>query len=120
MKLLNHLYIVITILLTVYGQIILKWRISNIGIFPENKLKFVALLLIDPIILSGFLAAFLASLTWMLAMTKFELSYAYPFMAFNFVLVILLSAGLLGEHVSVQKLLGIFLITVGTIVAAKG
>jgi drug/metabolite transporter (DMT)-like permease len=48
-------------------------------------------------ILSGFLSAFLASLCWMAAMTKFELSFAYPFMSLSFVFVLVSSMLFFGE-----------------------
>lgn len=73
LRYLDYLYIFATIGFTVYGQLILKWRISQFGALPEqaiNKLKFLILLLFDPFIFSGFLAGFLASLAWMAAMTK--------------------------------------------------
>jgi len=72
-------------------------------------------------IFSGFAAAFLASLVWMAAITKFDLSHAYPFMSLNFVVVLLLSGWLLNEEpVTLQKVLGIALIVLGTVVAARG
>jgi uncharacterized membrane protein len=56
----------------------------------------------------------------MAAMTKFDLSHAYPFMSLNFVLVLVLSAWLLSEPVTLQKILGIALIVAGTMVASRG
>jgi uncharacterized membrane protein len=120
---LDYLYIIATIGFTVYGQLILKWRIASFGSLPAAapaKLKFLGSLLIDPWIFSGFACAFLASLAWMAAMTKFELSHAYPFMSLNFVLVFLLSGWLLNEPLSVQKAIGVGLIMIGTAVAALG
>ena len=117
----DHLYIFGSVIFTVYGQLILKWRIMQYGSFPaetSEKIKFLAFLFLDPVILSGFLAAFLASLSWMAAMTKFELSYAYPFMSLNFVLVLLLSSNLLGEPVTLYKIIGVTLIVLGTLVIA--
>jgi multidrug transporter EmrE-like cation transporter len=122
-RLLDYLYIVATIVFTVYGQLILKWRIANFGPLPSNtveKLRFLTSLFLDPVIFSGFAAAFLASLAWMAAMTKFDLGHAYPFMSLNFVVVLLLSGWLLSEPVSLQKILGIALIVLGTVVAARG
>jgi uncharacterized membrane protein len=122
-RLVDYSYIAATIGLTVYGQLILKWRITGLGNAPANsptRLHFLASLFLDPLILSGFLAAFLASLAWMLAMTKFDLSHAYPFMSLNFVIVLLLSGWLLSEPISLQKTLGVLLIVVGTVVAARG
>lgn len=120
----DHLYIFGSVIFTVYGQLILKWRIMQYGSFPietTEKIKFLSLLFLDPIILSGFFAAFLASLSWMAAMTKFELSYAYPFMSLNFVLVLLLSTNLLGEPITFYKITGVALIILGTLViACKG
>lgn len=122
-RLLDYLYIVATIGFTVYGQLILKWRITQFGPLPAElleKLKFLMSLLFDPAIFSCFAAGFLASLAWMAAMTKFELSYAYPFMSLNFVVVLLLSSWLLSEPVTFQKILGVGLIVLGTVVAAHG
>ncbi len=123
-RLTDYIYIAATIAFTVYGQLILKWRISQLGgSLPENtfdKVKHVIFLLFDPLIFSGFAAAFLASLTWMAAMSKFDLSHAYPFMSLNFVVVVILSGWLLHEPVTLQKVLGIGLITFGTIIAARG
>lgn len=119
----DYLYIAATVGLTVYGQLIIKWRLAKYGAFPADglaKAKFLLGLFLDPVILSGFAAAFLASLAWMAAMTKFELSHAYPFMSLNFVAVLLLSGWLLNEPVNFQKAIGVALIVFGTIVAARG
>jgi len=48
-------------------------RIGAYGALPTNfdeKLRFLVRLLFDPLIFSGFAAAFLASFAWMAAMTK--------------------------------------------------
>lgn len=122
-RLIDYFYILATIGFTVYGQLILKWRISRFGPLPPEtlaKIKFLLSLLFDPAIFSGFAAAFLASLAWMAAMTKFDLSHAYPFMSLNFVVVLLLSGWLLNEPITAQKAVGVGLIVIGTLVAARG
>ncbi|WP_080963194.1 EamA family transporter [Pseudomonas fluorescens] len=123
MRFFDYLYISATIGFTVYGQLILKWRISQLGPLPfefVDKIKFLVGLLLDPAIFSGFAAAFLASLTWMAAMTKFDLSHAYPFMSLNFVVVLLLSGWFLSEPMTSQKAFGVALIVLGTVIAARG
>lgn len=119
----DYSYIFATIAFTVYGQLVLKWRIAEFGPLPIaflEKLKFLVLLLFDPFIFSGFFAGFLASLAWMAAMTRFELSHAYPFMSLNFVVVICLSQWLLSEPISLTRALGVGLIVCGTVIAARG
>ena len=122
-KLMAHLYIFGTILFTVYGQLIIKWRIPFHGALPAEmfpKLIFLLKLFFDPFIMSGFVAAFLASLCWMAAMTAFDLSYAYPFMGLNFVLVFLASAILLHEQVTLYKVVGLILIVLGIVISSRG
>ena len=119
----DYLYILATIAFTVYGQLILKWRIATMGPLPTNvvgKVSFLVSLLFDPLIASGFAAAFVASFAWIAAMTKFELSHAYPFMSMNFVFVLLLSGWLLNEPITFQKVFGVALIVLGTVVASSG
>lgn len=119
----DYLYILATIAFTVYGQLILKWRIATMGPLPTNvvgKVSFLVSLLFDPLIASGFAAALVASFAWMAAMTKFELSHAYPFMSMNFVFVFLLSGWLLNEPITFQKAFGVALIVLGTVVASSG
>lgn len=115
----GYFYIFGTIAFTVYGQIMLKWRIDKYGDLPADlfdKLQFILRLLLDPLILSGFLSAFVASLFWMAAMTKFDISFAYPFMSFAFVLVFIISVFLFGEPITTNKVIGLALIVLGIIV----
>lgn len=119
----NYLYILGTILFTVYGQLILKWRISIYGSLPDlliDKAIFLLKLFLDPYIISGFLSAFIASLFWMAAMTKFELSHAYPFMSMSFVLVLLFSGVFFNEPITSFKIIGIILVVLGLIVGSQG
>lgn len=122
-RLLDYAYIAATIGFTVYGQLILKWRIASVGPLPADsigKIRFLLSLFTDIGILSGFFAGFLASLAWMAAMTKFDLSHAYPFMSLNFVIVLMLSSLLLSEPLTLQKGLGVAFIVLGTMVASRG
>ena len=120
---LDYSFILGMILLTVYGQLILKWRMDQVGAMPSGflpGLRHLLLLLLDPFVVSSFAAAFVASLAWMAAMTRFELSYAYPFTSLNFVLVLALSVWLLDEQLNLYKVAGVALIVLGTVVAAAG
>lgn len=113
----GYVYILGTILFTVYGQLILKWRIVKYGALPEllsDKLFFLAKLLFDPFIFSGFLAGFIASFFWMAAMTKFELSHAYPIIVGGLALLTSLFAIVfLKEPITAYKIIGIILIVAG-------
>ncbi len=119
----GYLYIFLTVVFTVYGQLILKWRLEIFGDFPEKGVgqifEYFIKVLIDPYVLSSFLAAFLASLTWIAALTKFEISFAYPFMSLSFIGVLVFSVLFLGETATINKLVGLSLIVAGIIVLYK-
>lgn len=118
----GFLYIFGTIIFTVYGQLILKWRMVKYGPLPEaliDKLYFLLRLFLDLYIISGFVSAFIASVLWMGAMTKFEISYAYPFMSLSFVLVFFISIFLFNESVSLMKIIGLLVIILGVIITSK-
>lgn len=118
----SYIYIALTIIFTVYGQIVIKWQASNAGPFPEDfndKLLFLLRLVFNPWVLSGLAAAFLASLAWMAAMTKFDLSHAYPFMSLAFVLVLFLSAFFFNEPLTFSKIAGMALIVGGILVGSQ-
>jgi multidrug transporter EmrE-like cation transporter len=118
----GFLYIIGTILFTVYGLLVLKWRTAKYGNLPEDlsgKFGFLFNVLIDPWVISGLVSAMAASFFWIAAMTKFDLSYAYPFMSLSFVLVLFLSALLFHEPVTVPKLLGLLLIISGIVVSSR-
>jgi undecaprenyl phosphate-alpha-L-ara4N flippase subunit ArnF len=117
-----YFYIAGTLIFTVYGQIILKWRLSQMGALPaalKDKLWFMVGALLDPFIISGFVAAFLASVCWMAAMTSFELTKAYPFMSLAPALVFIIGVGFMGETYTPGKVVGLLLIAAGTYVTVK-
>lgn len=119
----NYLYILLTIVFTVYGQLVIKWQVGKAGALPANldgKIVFLLRLFLNGWVFSGFLAAFLASLAWMAAMTKFDLSHAYPFMSLAFVLVLVLSGILFHEPITWYKIAGMILIVAGIIVGSQG
>lgn len=119
----GHAYVLATLLLTVYGQLVLKWQMLGVGQLPAlflDKLLFLLRLVANPWVLSGFVAAFLASLCWMAAMTRLEMSYAYPFMSLSFVLVVAAGAIFYGEPLTLAKLAGVLMVIAGLVVIARG
>jgi len=120
----RYIYIFGTLFFTVYGQLILKWRLGNLSfLLPQGNIseKVVSLLklIFDPYIFSGFASAFIASLFWMAAMTKFQITEAYPFMSLAPAIVFVLGIWLLGETFTWGKVIGLALIIIGVIITVK-
>ena len=62
----------------------------------------------------------LAGVAWMISMTKFEISYAYPFTLLGLVLVTIFSVIFFGESVNTYKIIGIAMIILGIVLISKG
>ncbi|MBU8975645.1 EamA family transporter [Lysobacter sp. FW306-1B-D06B] len=117
----SYVFIALTILLTVYGQIVLKWQVGlNPTATIENlTLRPILTLLLNPWVISAFAAAFGASLCWMAAISRLPLSKAYPFTALSFPLVALLAAWLFHENFDMHKVGGTALVIAGVIVLSR-
>ena len=119
----SYVYVACTILFMVYAQIIIKWQVMGAGAFPADaagKLWFLAQLLVNPWIVSALAASLLAAVAWMAAMTKLDLSHAYPFTSLTFVLVVLLSGWLFHEPITLPKIAGLILVAAGIVIGSQG
>lgn len=120
---LDHLFIFATIFFTAYGQIVMKWQSSNIGAIPSEtseRLAFVVRLFLNPWILTVLASALLGMLSWMIALSRFRLNYAYPFYSLIFVIVLLLSSVLFHESLNLPKIIGMGFIVAGIILIGRG
>ena len=118
----SSFYILLTLAFTVYGQLVLKWQMGGAGPLPDaglDKILFLLRQFLNPWIISGFAAALLASMAWMVAMTRFDLGYAYPFMSLAFVIVMVFGVLFLGESVSLGRVAGTLLVIAGLFVIAR-
>jgi len=119
----NHSYIFLTILFTVYSQLIMRWQVAAAGQLPDDisgKIRFIVALLLNPWVVTSIVATFFAGVSWMLAMTRFEVSYAFPFVSLNYVLILAASVLLFNESFTVTKFVGSLIVIIGIIVIAKG
>lgn len=115
-------YVALTVVLTAYGQVVLKWRMRRFGSLPEglaDKLVFLAGMLFDPLIFSVLVTSAIAWLAWMAALVRMDLGEAYTLLSLSYVIVLLLSGWLLSEPLTAHRLIGVTLIVVGTFVATR-
>ena len=111
----KYFYVMLTIGLTVYGQIIIKSRAS----YHSESDRFLITMFFDPWVLSGLISALAASAAWMIAVKNSNLSLIYPFMALTFVIIPLLAVPLFGEKINNTQFIGLFLILIGISLSVK-
>lgn len=70
-------------------------------------------------VMGGMLLHVSALVVWLWALSKVDISFAYPFLALGYVLVSAMAWFWLGEELSPMKILGMGIIVVGILVLAK-
>ena len=119
----DYLYFIVIGLLTLAGQIVIKQALNKHGAIPElsmDKVSYLFKVLLDPWVIFGFFLAFLAAVFWLAVMSKFDLSFAYPYMVACLMLITLAgSAIFLKETISVQQIAGVALIGLGIVVMSQ-
>lgn len=104
-------------LLVTYSQLIVKWRSSPIDQLPNssvvrNLIRFLA----DPLVLSAYVAALMASFAWLYVVTKLPLTVAFPiYVGVTFAFVLLGGWFFLSEALSATKLVAVLLIFSGIV-----
>lgn len=116
------IYVIITIVGTVSGQLILKRGMLEVGEIPSNLndcISFFIRTLTNLKVIFSLSLAFTAALSWMAAVSKLKLSYAYPLMASTFPLVLLFSFIFFKEEVTLIRWIGVFVIWFGVFLVSK-
>jgi multidrug transporter EmrE-like cation transporter len=111
--------VAITILMTIYGQLIVKWQVLQHGKLPADlhaKVMFFVEFFLSPWMISVLLAVGIAAIAWVAALSHLELSRAYPFTALSFVTVLLLSSVFFDERITIAKVAGVALVIAGLVV----
>jgi drug/metabolite transporter (DMT)-like permease len=119
----SYLLIAATIGLTVAGQLLVKAGMIEVGSFPgqlDQAWSFMFNTLTNVKVLLGLTSAVLAALCWTAAVSVSDISFAYPFIALAIVLVLALSGLVFRESVPIARWMGVAIVCVGLVVAARG
>jgi drug/metabolite transporter (DMT)-like permease len=106
--------LLIAIALGAAGQIFLKVGVNTLGDKPP-PLQIIKSIVTVPAVFLGFFCYATSSLFYLVALSKLDLSYAYPMIALSYVAVVLLSWQYLGENVSALRIAGLAVIIVGVV-----
>jgi drug/metabolite transporter (DMT)-like permease len=113
---------VLSVALSVAAQFSLKAGITGeevkaILAQPLN-LRAAVIVLTDKYVLGGFLLYGLGAIVWLAVLSKWDVSKAYPLVGLGFILTVIVGA-LLGEQVTVIRVIGVAMITVGVWLVAS-
>jgi len=120
----NHFYLLLAISFGVVSQLIIKWKMGQFSFNDyetmTDKFIFAFSMLFNPYIIISLVFTLLAGVAWMIAMTKFEISYAYPFTILGLIFVSIFSVLFFGETISATKIVGIIFVIIGIFIISRG
>jgi len=101
--------------LAVSGQFILKLGMASVGpmTLGVDTLATVVPAVVNPLVVLGLLVYVSGTFFWLLVLSRVDLSYAYPFASLNYIVVLLGSWLLLGEQLSLVRMVGVLSICLG-------
>jgi len=104
------------------AQLTIKYGLRKLGelSFGLNEIigSFIKIFTSYTVLAGLFLLVF-SSIFWLIALTKAELSYAYPMLSITYAMVAILSSFLFKEKVIAIRYLGIVLIALGIYLMSK-
>lgn len=106
------LILLISVSFTSVGQIVLKKGLLNFGAIDGLGMRFFQML-VNPHVMIGILFAIMGWTVYVTALSKSDLSYAYPIWSLTYVIVPLLSLFIFKESISLLKMGGIGFIFLG-------
>ncbi len=111
--------IIIGVVFAAIGQVSWKLGMNQAGQISAMNLAYISSVLLNPHVLLGFMMYGLSTVFWLIALSKKDLSFVYPFISLTYILVLALSSIVLKESIGINKIAGTLAIIVGLIIISR-
>lgn len=111
--------ILLGVIFAAVGQVSWKLGMNLRGPITDYGPSDLISVFLDPYILLGLIMYGLSTVFWLIALSRMELSFVYPFISLTYVLVLALSHLVLKESIGLNKIAGTVLIILGLIIISK-
>lgn len=118
----NWLLVLGAVLLGSLAQLLLKAGTTAVGPFAFSSANLLPVgwqLATQPLIMGGIFAYGLSLVIWIMALSRVEVSIAYPMVSIGYVLTAIAAWQFLGESFSAMRIAGISVIMVGVFIVAR-
>ncbi|MCS7253556.1 MAG: multidrug resistance protein [Armatimonadota bacterium] len=113
--------ILIAVILGGIGQALIQLGASQIGeVDSLSQFPQLLRLILSPGVLGGLLTYAISAVLYVVVVSKRGIGYAYPFVALNQVIIVLISWLLFNQTPPLLRLAGVALICIGVLLVAKG
>ena len=111
------------VLVGAVGQLMLKVGMTQVGRIGASQLsqpvETIVRIFTTPLILAALPLYGGAMILWLVAISRLDLSFAYPLLALAFVINPLLARLLLGESIPWERWVGILVICIGVVIVSR-
>lgn len=112
--------VLVAICFSVTGELFLKAGMNQVGILSFSTFgSDLVRTLTNTRVLSGFASIGVGAIFWLAALSRAQLSWAYPLLALGYILILLFSVLILREHVSTIRWIGAVVIVIGVFLVTR-
>ena len=114
--------VMLGVLLNAAAQLLLKAGTNTVGQFEfsgANILPIGMKFALEPHILGGLTCYVVSVVVWIMALSRVEVSIAYPMLSVGYVVNAVAAWYLFGEQVTLERMVGIGIIILGVFVVAR-
>lgn len=116
------IYILVAVVGSAAGQLLLKKGMSTMGPITISAGQIFNILLrlaTNPYVVIGLLIYVCGTLFWLAALSRVDLSYAYPFASLSYIVMIIGGWQLFGEKIDVWRIFGSLAVMAGVILISR-
>lgn len=112
-------YILASVLLVNIGNLTVKYGLQHYAFKFDSILTSYAGLFTNPFVLLGVMSIGMSSVFWLAALSKAELSYAYPMISMGYIITAVASWMFFEENLTIARMAGIFIICSGVFLMSR-
>lgn len=115
-------YILISVLAGAIGQLLLKHGMNRTGVITLSAGEIGGVLLklaTNPYVIIGLALYAGGTVFWLAALSRVDLSFAYPFASLSYVVMLVAAWQLFDETLSLPRIVGTLIIAVGVLVISR-
>lgn len=122
MNLVSFALVFTGVMLNAAAQLLLKAGVKEVGVIqltPSTLFSAGLKLALEPHILGGLTCYVVSVVVWILALSRVQVSIAYPMLSLGYVVTAFAAWALMGESVNAMRMTGIAVIIVGVYLVAR-
>jgi len=115
-------YILISVIGGAAGQILLKKGMSSLGPLTlawNDLITNLWRIATNPYVFTGLGIYVISVVFWLFALSRVDLSFAYPFASLSYVIMLIASWRLFDENITPVRLIGTLLVGIGVLVISR-